>query len=290
VSGDGLHPDPAKVETVITWPEPKTQHDVRSFMGLVQFFRRYIKDCARIAAPLYDLTSAGAPKSWDALPEAARQAFVQLKAALSSPPVLRIPDPARPFMLSTDASGFALGACLMQRDDSNRLYACAYESRRMTDPERRYGVYEHELLALIHACRKWRHYLFGHSVCLISDHQPLSWLLDQQSLSPRQARWLEFLAEFDLSIQHAPGSSAIMRVPDALSRRPCDCDDCFPLDAIDVCAPIASIHVHESMYRQIRQAYMADKYFAPILKHLNNPSASVPSCILPASCVCISCT
>jgi transposase InsO family protein len=276
VSGDGLRPDPAKVETVIKWPEPKTQHDVRSFMGLGQFFHRYIKDCARIASPLYDLTSIGAPKSWETLPEAARLAFEQLKVALSSPPVLRIPDPSLPFVLSTDASGFALGGCLMQRDEQHHLHPCAYESRRMSPPERNYGVYEQELLALVHACRKWRHYLFARPVCLVSDHQPLSWLMDQKTLSPRQARWLEFLAEFDLSIQHAPGTSPIMRVPDALSRRPCACDDCVPLDAIDVCAPITTIRVHESMYRQIRAAYSADKYFAPIFKHLNNPSASVP--------------
>ena len=144
-----------------------------------------------------------------------------LKRAVLDPPCLLIADPALPFELAADACDVAVGATLMQRSGpEDRLRPVAFESKKLSAAEINYPIREKELLAIVHACRVWRHFLHGRTVRVHSDHQSLSTLLKQQQVSPRVHRWLEMLADFDIQIQYEAGESPLMRIPDALSRRP----------------------------------------------------------------------
>src|ERR1700737_1501383 len=126
-------------------------------------------------------------------------AFNELKKAVSTAPILIIPDPHIPYTVVTDASGYALGAALCQ-DHGNGLQPCAFLSRKMNDHERNYAVHEQELLAIVHALREWRHYLLGNRIIIITDHRSLQYLSTQDKLSARQTRWSEFLQQWSISI------------------------------------------------------------------------------------------
>src|ERR1700756_4705471 len=115
-------------------------------------------------------------------------AFTALKLAVSTAPILIIPDPQLPYTVVTDASGYAIGAALCQ-DHGNGLQPCAFLSRKMNDAERNYPVHEQELLAIVHALREWRHYLLGNRITIITDHRSFQYLATQDKLSAKQTRW-----------------------------------------------------------------------------------------------------
>jgi hypothetical protein len=144
-----------------------------------------------------------------------RAAFEQLKAAVCSAPCLAMPDPAREFVVHTDASGYATGALLMQRFDEG-LRPIAFLSKKMKPAERNYPIYEQELLAILNALRAWRHYLGGRHFTVWTDHQSLQYIEASQMATPRQVRWAALLSEFDFSIRYAPGDKNV--VADGLSR------------------------------------------------------------------------
>jgi transposase InsO family protein len=209
VGRGGVRPDPKKLQVVQEWPRPKTAHDVRSFLGLTQYFRRFIKDYSLIAAPLHALLQKQSACEWNAECEAA---FNKLKHALLSAPVLAMPDYDQPYELEvwTDASNTAVGAVLMQNG-----HPIAYESRRFSSAERNYNTTDREMLAIIHALRVWRCYLEGAQFKVKCDHKALSFFKTKPEVTPRQARWLEFLERFNLSIDHVAGKN---NVSDMLSR------------------------------------------------------------------------
>src|SRR5258708_4929797 len=128
INSHGIKMEPSKVDAVLKWPQPKNLHDIRSFLGLAGYYRRFVKDFSKIAAPLTDLLHKNTPFDWTDKQESA---FRQLKHAVSSAPVLIVPDPDKPYTVVTDASGFAIGAALCQ-DHGNGLQPCAYISRKMT--------------------------------------------------------------------------------------------------------------------------------------------------------------
>ena len=206
--------DESKIKAIQDWPQPKDVHELRSYLGLANYYRRFVKDYANIHAPLTDLLKKTSAFDWTS---AAEQAFQASKAALSSAPVLATPDFDLPFTVVTDASSFAIGAALLQ-DQGTGLRPVAYESRKLNPAEQNYAVHERELLAIIHALGVWRCYLQGRHFDIITDHNSLKYLQTQPHLSPRQARWLERLQEFDYDIQYRPGKDNV--VADALSRRP----------------------------------------------------------------------
>ena len=212
VSEQGLSPDPAKVQAVANWKVPMNVSEIRSFLGLAGYYRRFIKNFARIAAPLTNLTRKNHPFAWS-LREG--EAFNQLKTVLQNAPVLQLADQQKDYIVTTDASDYAMGAVLSQVWDDGE-HPVAFESRKMNPAEQNYPTHERELLAVIHALRTWRHYLLGRKFIIVSDHHSLKFLQTQPQLSRRQARWLEFLAEFDFEIVHRPGKSNV--VADALSR------------------------------------------------------------------------
>jgi hypothetical protein len=215
IGADGLRVAPDKISAVQQWPQPKNVSDVRSFLGLANFYRRFVKDYSRIALPLTELTrETTTPWKWGAEQQAA---FDALKAALCSPPVLLVPDQSKPFVLNTDACKFAIGATL-QQDHGNGLQPVAFFSAKMSDAERNYDVREQEFMALFKACLHWRHYLHGtQPFTLLTDHDSLKYHKTMPNLSGRLARWIEKMAEFDYKLQHIPGKDNV--VADALSRR-----------------------------------------------------------------------
>ncbi|KAJ9515361.1 hypothetical protein QJQ45_006622 [Haematococcus lacustris] len=220
ISSTGIACDPKKITAVETWPVPTTVQDVRSFLGLANFYRRFVKNFADIAAPLTALTQAdGHDKQGKvAWGPAQQSAFEALKTALTSAPVLIAPDPAQSYTLRCDASGIGIGAVLSQgKGPAERVVA--YHSRKLLPAERNYPTHEQELLSMVEALKVWRHYLLGVHFTLLTDNWANKHLQSQPNLdSRRQARWMEVLQDYNCSIDHIPGKHNM--VADALSRRP----------------------------------------------------------------------
>ena len=216
ITEGSVHPVDAKLARIQSWPSPTSLHELRSFLGFAQFYRRFIPNFADLLMPLAYFTRKDVPFVWDVEAEADMQA---LKAAFLSVGCLTHPDYNLPFVLHTDASDVATGATLSQRslvDGSLRLLECC--SHSLTSAETRYTVHDRELLALVRALRAWRHHLLGADVDVFTDSICVTHLKTQPSLSPRQARWLEFLSQFRLDIRHVAGKHNA--AADALSRLP----------------------------------------------------------------------
>lgn len=218
VSAEGIATDPRKIEAVVKWPQPRTLTELRSFLGLANYYRRFVRNFSAIAAPLTSLMGADLPKGKE-LPwgPAQAEAFLKLKEALTSAPVISAPDFSKPFTLHTDASDFAIGAVLSQGTGPDER-VIAFESRKLNPAETRYQVHEKELLGVVHAFKTFRHYLQGRfPVTVITDNWAVKWIKTQPTLSQRQARWLETLESIDFEVVHRPGATNV--VADALSRR-----------------------------------------------------------------------
>ena len=187
--------DPTKVSGIQEWPTPLNLHDVRSFTGFTNYYRRFIPKYATICQPLDDLKRKNQPFKWT--PEC-QQAFDSLKSMFLEYATLLLPNSFAPFYLETDASAFASGAVLYQLDDDNQLKPCGYISQRFTPTERNYQIYDRELFAIIRALNTWRHYLLGSPfpVQVYCDHANLQYWREPQRLSPRQARWHLLISQF----------------------------------------------------------------------------------------------
>ena len=223
VGGDGVAPQDKKVEAVANWPTPKNVSEVRSFLGLASFYRKFIHHFASIAAPLHALTKADVEFQWG---DEQSKAFDMLKAALTSAPLLILPDVNKalsgeaPYLVQCDASLLAWGAVLMQ-DVGKGYQPIAFASKSFNAAQVNYSATERELQALVSCtCEEWRHYLFGMDYQLQGDHRPLVWLMDpRRELSRRQARWITQLMENNVpAMTWVPGKQLV--VPDAISRRP----------------------------------------------------------------------
>ncbi len=192
------------------WPIPRNAHEIRSFMGLAGYYRRFVEGFSKIAKPITTLQRKGVKYEWTV---ECNNAFSKLKRLLTSAPILRVPDMDKDFTVCTDASKQGLGAVLMQ--DKGVI---AYASRKLKPHEELYATHDLELAAIVLALKIWRHYLVGRSFTLKSDHQSLQYLFTQRDLNARQRRWSEFLIEYDFGISYIKGKENV--VVDALSRRP----------------------------------------------------------------------
>ena len=216
VSADGVQTDPQKTERVSSWPTPSSRKAVQQFLGLASYYRRFVKDFATIAKPLYHLTEKTATFIWS---DGAKKAFDELRQRLVTAPTLAFPDYSLPFTLDTDASDVGIGAVLSQRHSDGLEHVVAYASRSLSRPERRYCVTRRELLAVVTFIQHFRPYLLGREFLLRTDHGSLAWLTNFKEPEGQLARWLECLQEFSFQTVHRPGKRHANA--DALSRRPC---------------------------------------------------------------------
>ena len=215
LSEEGLRPDPKKIEAVEHFPTPRSVKNVRQFLGLAGYYRRFIKDFARIAKPLSRLTEKEIAFEWD---EKAQEAFDVLKKRLCNAPILQFPDLTQPYNITCDASGFAVGGVLSQNGPNKTDLPIAYTSRVLRGPELNYEVYEKEALAIVHSVTKaFRSYVYGRKITIYTDHQALVWFKNA-NLNTRVQKWRFILSEYDYEIKYKPGKSNSNA--DALSRNP----------------------------------------------------------------------
>jgi transposase InsO family protein len=202
-----------KVEAVQCWPKPRNLHDVRSFLGICGYYRRFIAGFADIAAPLHALTGKGVKFEWRAEQQ---QAFETLKEKLTTAPVLAMPSNEEPYVLDTDASDIGLGAVLSQIQDGEER-PIAFASRTLSKPEKNYETTRKELLAVVFGLKQFRQYLLGRPFTIRTDHSALSWLRRTPEPLPQLARWLTLIEQFDYTIVHRAGRKH--GNADSLSRR-----------------------------------------------------------------------
>jgi hypothetical protein len=215
VSREGIKMDDPKVKAIREWPIPKTVRGVRSFLGLANFYRKFIEGYAQVARPLNDLTKKNTPFTWK---EAQQTAFDTLKNRFTTASILAYPDNDRVFCLETDASNFATGAVLSIEQDG-KWHPVAFSSHSMSPKERNYPVADKEMLSVIRSLEQWCHYLEGthREFEIWNDHANLQWFMKHQDLNCRQARWAQYLSRFNFKWLHKAG--ATMGKADALSRR-----------------------------------------------------------------------
>ena len=219
VSGEGILPDPQKISAVKNYPRPKSVKEIQSFIGLCSFFRRFIEDFSVIARPLSELTKRDRPFVWGPEQETS---FVALKDRLTSPPLLSHPDYNLPFEIHPDASGYGIGAVILQQKDGV-CHTISYVSRLLDKHEINYSITEKECLALVWSAMKFRLYIWGQKVKVVTDHHALCWLMTKKDLSGRLARWSLSLQDLDIQIVHRSGR--LHTDADALSRFPVDPPD-----------------------------------------------------------------
>ena len=209
--------DDSKVKAITDWPAPTTVCSVCSFLGLTNFYHRFIKDYATLAKPLTDLTQKDKAFTWGST-EA--NMFASLKTCFTTAPILAYPENDCQFRLETDASDFATRAVLsILKDD--KWHPVAFSSHAMSPEERNYLVVDKEMLSIIHALEQWRHYLEGakHQFDIWNDHANLQWFMNRQDLNCRQAQWAQYLSRFSFLWSHKAGST--MGKADTLSH----CED-----------------------------------------------------------------
>ncbi len=223
VTDAGIACDPEKIDKVREWPAPESTADVKSFLGLANYYKRFIQGFSDIAKPLTELTGKNKRFHWD---NHCEQSFQALKEALTTAPILAYPssDPNDLFILDTDASNFGMGAVLSQVQDGTE-YVIAYASKGLSRSQRNYCTTYRELLALVEFITHFKHFLLGRKFVVRSDHSSLRWLLNFKDAEGLVGRWLAKLANYDFDIEHRAGvnhgnADAMSRNP-AIKRRKC---------------------------------------------------------------------
>lgn len=276
VSKQGIRTDPAKVSAVTTWSIPQNLTELRAFLGLCSYYRRFVHGFADVAAPLHELTKKGRCFTWDTRCQAA---FDELKRRLTSAPILGLPRNEGTYYLDTDASEESVGAILSQLQDGEER-VIAYSSRRISDVEKRYSTTRKELLAVVFGLRQYRQYLLGRRSVLRTDHAALQSLRRTPEPVGQAGRWLDFIEQFDLVVKHRAGAQH--RNADALSRRPVDGND---FKATTACAVNSENSQMEDIWAPaaLASAQASDKEFGSLyLLRLNSddppPISAVQRC------------
>jgi hypothetical protein len=209
LTAEGVAVDPRKVETVSNWQQPTNVSEIRSFLGLAGYYRRFIEGFSKIARPMTELLKKEKKFNWT---ESCERSFQELKRRLTTAPVLILPDIQRDFVVYCDASQQGLGCVLMQDGK-----VVTYASRQLKPHEQNYPTHDLKFAAVVHALKIWRHYLIQNKCEIYTDHKSLKYIFTQPDLNLRQRRWLELVKDYNLEIHYHPGKANV--VADALSRK-----------------------------------------------------------------------
>jgi hypothetical protein len=309
VSGDGIHTQEHKTAAVRDWPQPQNEKEVRGFLGLTSYYRKFIEHYAHMALPLYEMSRTspakqaggkrGEPRKVTYRPfkwtDDCAGAFAALKHAICTAPVLAFPTKDDPYLLHTDASKYAVGAVLSQRQRDG-IKVIGYYSRKLHDPETRYPTYDRELLAIRDAVVHWKCNLHGAAVpfTVYTDHATLRHILTQPHLTIRQMDALAILQNYDYAVKHLPGAKN--QAADALSRRPdhrrervmlanaLPVGDSEPAVLRTRCRLMEeTAHTASEWLDDIRQGLLVDPYFGPIVELLKSPDPVAPKPTAPAA-------
>jgi hypothetical protein len=249
ISEQGVSVDPSKIVAVLEWPTPTTVKGVRGFLGLAGYYRKFIRNFSTIAAPLNQLLSKDGFK-WN---DMAEKAFNDLKQALTSPPVLALPDFTQPFVIECDACGVGLGAVLSQ---NNR--PIAYYSEALKGSTLILSTYEKEMLAIVKSIKKWRPYLLGKPFIVRTDQQSLKYLLEQRITTPAQTRWLPKIMGYDYIIEYKKGVDN--QAADSLSR-------------VAECQFLSISTPHIDWWQKLQYEVAHDPFFTPLADSTTSTAA-----------------
>ncbi|KAG3203351.1 hypothetical protein PC129_g22908 [Phytophthora cactorum] len=251
VSNVGVRADPEKVKAVAAWLMPRSQKDLRKWLGLANYLHKYSTGYAGLARPLSELLKKDSDWRWE---RQHQDAFESIKASLQQAPVLALPDETKSFSVVCDASDYAIDCALLQNDADGHERVISFQSRQLKAAERNYPVHDKELLAMKYALVKFRVHLLGsRSFVIYTDHASLRTATNSPHLSQRMARWLSFFAEYNFRVEYKPGKLNVLA--DALSRRPD-----YELAHIT--------RVTTDLYDRIRMTYRNDKSLASLVRFL----------------------
>jgi hypothetical protein len=203
VKDDEITMDNKKVKAIMEWPTPKTVKEVRSFLRLGNFYRKFIRKYLEVVKLLNELLQKDRVFQWT---EEAQKAFQDLKKCFCEEPVLKTPDTSKPFQIECDTSKFTIGAVLTQLDSNDSRHPVAFLSKTFTATKRRYKIHDRELMVVITSLKEWRHYIQGSpfTTTILSDHKNLTYFRKAQKLNDRQGRWSLILSEYDIELVHIP--------------------------------------------------------------------------------------
>ena len=258
ISTAGIATDPEKVEKVSNWPVPINVREVQQFLGLVNYYRRFVKDCAQLAKPLHRLTGNNREFQWT---DQCQQAFDTLRRLLVSAPVLEFPDCTREFILHTDASEQGIGAVLSQAHLDGQEHVVAFASRVLSKAECKYSVTLKELLAVIVFIHHFRPYLLGHRFVMCTDHSSLFWLKNFKDPEGQLAHCLEQLEQYTFEVVHRKGSSH--GNADTLSRY------VYPRESVDEeCTPVSMVTDDPDAIFSVQCTPFLSAYDSPAIREL----------------------
>ncbi|GBG72702.1 hypothetical protein CBR_g12269 [Chara braunii] len=259
LDGDGIKPEDSKIAAIRDWPTPRTLTKLWSFLGLTNYYRKFVRNFSTIAAPLRRLLKKEAIWRWD---KDCMSALKKLKRALIEYHVLKVADPSLPFVVTTDASQYGIGAVL-QQDDGNGYRPVEFMSARMPSEKVATSTYERELYALRQALEHWKHYLLRRHFKVYSDHETLRWLKTQTKMTPKLTRWAAEIDQYDFDLKPVKGKYNV--VPDALSRR----SDYFG-------AIVHYLDIGSDLQEKVRQVYAQDPIYSDLLKRVKEAPETKP--------------
>ena len=280
ISANGIYMDHKKVSSILEWPAPTNTKELQSFLGLANYYRRFITGFAKLSHPLNILLRKNTKFIWTT---ESHKAFDEIKSKFSSAPVLAYPNREIPFMVETDSSNFAIGAILSQTSTKdNKIHPVAFFSRALNHAERNYPIYDKELLAIVSALEHWRHLLKGTDIpfSIFSDHRNLLYQKKPEKMSQRLVRWSIFLSEFNFKIVYRSGSSN--GKPDALSRRPDyipSSDDSSSETPFFVLRPenfVVTVLTNSDLSNKILNECKDDIFYHNICEYLENKKLPIP--------------
>ena len=273
VSADGLRMDSRKLDVIKNWPTPQNRKDIQRFLGLTGYYRKFIQDFANLLRPISELVKKNQTWVWA---EQQQHAFDKIKKALTSSPILQLPDYSKQFRVTTDASAYCIGGVLSQITDNDDDLPIAYYSKKLNKHELNWPTHEKELYAIKSGLAKWRPYLYGTPFVVFTDNSACKWFLNHVNLSNKMARWLDFFNSFQFTLHHRPGVDNV--VADALSRPPLEHsregeENNINTKAIAINHVMINIINDQGWFKKLKTCYIHDKVLQSVYKAFKKNSS-----------------